>query len=33
LTGGALADFFSGGPGADANTDFAPAQGDTSDGT
>jgi Ca2+-binding RTX toxin-like protein len=33
LTGNLGADFFSGGPGVDTNTDFTPAQGDTTDGT
>jgi Ca2+-binding RTX toxin-like protein len=33
LTGGTGADFFSGGANADVNTDFTPAQGDTTDGT
>jgi Ca2+-binding RTX toxin-like protein len=33
LTGNLGADFFSGGSGVDTNTDFMPAQGDTTDGT
>lgn len=33
LTGGSGGDAFSGGPGTDSNTDFTPAQGDTTDGT
>ncbi len=33
LTGNLGADSFSGGPGTDTNTDLAPAQGDTTDGT